>query len=110
MIKLIAKGNDLYTPFNEIVDEWQKKIHAEYEDKDSLLLARNDWGEPMTPKWKEGKLDDQHQDSRYVLAVCLFGSRETGQIPDVKEVKLPDDSVFNIEDELYAGEQRRKDK
>ena len=110
MIKLIAKNKDLYTPFDAIADEWQRKIHAEYEDKDCLLVTRSEWGEPMTPSWKDGKLDDQYQDSRYVLAMCLFDSRETGQIPDVKEVKLPDDSVFNIEDELYAGEQRRKEK
>jgi hypothetical protein len=116
MIKLIAKDNQMYTPFDSIIDEWMKQIYTEptpFEtegDRDPILITRNEWGEPMTPKWKDGKVEDKYQDGRYVLAQALFDARETGQISDVKEVKLPDDSVFIIDDELYAGEQRRKEK
>ena len=116
MIKLIAKGSQMFTPFDSIVDEWLQQIHAEpslfdpERNRDPLLITTNEWGEPMTPEWRDGKIEDKYQDGRNVLAICLFGSRETGQIPDIKEVKLPDDSIFNIEDELHAGEQRKKEK
>jgi len=109
MIKVIEKNGSLYTPYNAIVDEWQREIHAEYEDKDHYLLTRSEWGEPMTPTWKDGKIQDKYQDGRYVLAKCLFDARETGALKDVQEVELPDGSIFNIEEELYAGEQRKKE-
>lgn len=116
MIKLIAENGNLFTPFSSIADEWMKQVYGESTpfhtevNRNPLLLTRNEWGEPMTPKWKDGQIEDKYQDGRHVLAMCLFGARETGQIPDVKEVKLPDDSIFNIEEELYAGEQRKKEK
>ena len=110
MIKVIEKNGSLYTPYNAIVDEWQRKIHAEYEDKDHMLITRSEWGEPMTPEWKDNKLvDSEGYLGSYVLAMCLFDARETGALEDIQEVELPDGSIFNIESELYKGEKHRKE-
>ena len=115
MIKLIEESGDLHTPFEDIQDEWLKETYAKPMTKNAepnrnpILVCRNEYGEVMSPDWKDGKIyESKTHDGRHVLAICLFDARETGQIPDVKEVTLPDGATFVIDDELHDGERRNR--
>jgi hypothetical protein len=102
MIKLIVEYNTLHVAAEDIhspeVTEWLG------EGESALLHYTNKFGEPFTVTYKDGLGDNGKAD----LAISLFDARETGTIPDVREVELPDGEVFVI-DEDHGQEARLKD-
>jgi len=102
MIRLIVDHNTLHVRAEDIhnpeVTEWLG------EGEPALLHYTNKFGEPFTVTYKDG-LDAKGEAD---LAISLYDARETGTIPDVREVELPDGEVFVIDDD-HGQEARLKD-
>ena len=90
-VKLLNENGTLYTPV-EAASESFRKDCSFLEDGAPVILADYIDGDPCTAKWPHTNKGN--------LAILLYGARETGQIPDVPSVLLPDDSVFDIEANL----------
>ena len=91
-IKLKSKDGTLYTPAENVVNPEVTEWIGEGEDV--LLMYYSKYGEPNTIGWPrgwKGKLD------KAGLAEALFDARETGTIPHVREVELPDGETFVID-------------
>lgn len=104
VVKLLVEHGSLCTPFSAIVDEANRehfrqcglsdpfKPEAERGPSNPVLLVEHDGGDHDTIAWPLTQ--------RGHLASALYGARETGLIPDVTEVTLPDGSTFNIDMEV----------
>lgn len=104
-VKLIAKYGCLYSLFDAIVDDLVRehfrqcgltnpfKPKSERGHPDNpILLVEHEGGDHDTIAWPLIK--------RGHLASALFDARESGIIPDVAEVILPDGGTFDIDREL----------
>lgn len=85
-VKLIAQDGRLCTSHLDIVDEFSKKYAGE---EPSVLLYQYSEGDWDAVNWPNP--NEEH------LRSCLFDCRETGMIPDVREVQLPDGTIFQID-------------
>ena len=92
-VKLKSKNGMLYTPAENVVNPEVTHWNGEGED---LLLIYYSNGEPDTVYWKDSRLWKGELD-KTGLAAALFDARETGTIPDVREVELPDGETFAID-------------
>lgn len=103
-VKLIVEHGCLCVPFEAIVDDLNREHfrecgmtdpfvpEADRAPSNPMLLVEHDGGDHDTINWPLTK--------RQHLASALYGARETGLIPDVTEVTLPDGSTFNIDMEV----------
>lgn len=85
-VKLIAEHGSLFTSNLDIVDEFAKK---HYGNEPSILIYRYRAGDVDTINWPNP--NEEH------LRSCLFDARETGMIPHVRSVELPDGTIFHID-------------
>ena len=89
-ITLIANGRSLCTP-NSAIES--KDLREWYDDgEDPILIFEYPSGDVDTIAWPKP--------NRKNLAGALYDARETGLIPDVPTVILPDGTEFNIDTEL----------
>ena len=107
VIRLIDKNGTLYTSFDDIVDKHQREYYNDAPDysemypgykqigdhRDVMLMTRNRYGEPSDVEWP--KYDDN------TLRMALFDARETGVIPHISHVILPDGEEFEIDGEMH---------
>jgi hypothetical protein len=83
-IQLTAEDGLLCTPHSALMDVFLKQHFEE----DPPLLAHYPAGDYDTVNWPNPNEE--------ILRTALFGARETGLIPDVRSVILPDGSEFII--------------
>jgi len=89
--KLLNQDGTLYTPAEAAIQAFEVNC-ANFGITGPFLLADYVNGDPCTARWPNVNKGN--------LAILLYGARETGQIPDVSSVLLPDDSEFDIEANL----------
>jgi hypothetical protein len=84
-IKLIDKDGYLYTPY----DVANKSLKDYYKGKREIILVdKDETGDVVTARWPNYNERD--------LRMLLYGARETGQIPNIEFVILPDGKEFEI--------------
>ena len=84
-VKLIAKGGDLFTQRDMIKDPATRNFFSE----DPILVCRYDAGDCDTINWPNPNEEN--------LRRALYDARETGVIPDVQLVTLPNGLEFSID-------------
>jgi hypothetical protein len=94
VIQLVAEDGRLCTAFADLADDTLRSYYREVREgrvieAPVLLLCRYDAGDCDTIRWPRPQVKR--------LRSALFDARETGQIPDVRTVLLPNGTIFTID-------------
>jgi hypothetical protein len=92
-IQLIEENGMLYTPIDAVQDKLMKSYWGE-SGSDKVLLAERIASDDVIV----GRFPLRNRQDRINLSIVLFGARETGQIPDVDSVLLPNGEEFTVAD------------
>ena len=105
---IVSADGDLSTPFDLIEDQLVREHfshcgltnpfvpEADRKPSDPLLMVVYGAGDCDVAKWPLTT-----PELRWRLARALYDARETGTIPDVTEVILPDGKIFVIDQEIH---------